>query len=444
MFSKFKIPKISRRIFSPRLLTIVANTGWLFADKVVRIGVGLVIGIWLARYLGVEEYGLFNYAIAFATLLSPFASLGLDSVAIRYIVSDTAELLQILGTTFILKLLAGTLTLIASIICIYLASPNENLTIQLVAILSATGIFQSLDTIDLWFQSQTQSKYSVLAKSSVFALTSILRIILISIKAPLVAFAWVALLDIALGSLGLMIIYKIRGYSVWLWRWSWPLAKILVKESWPLLFSSFAILIYMKIDMVMLKEMSDDRAVGIYSAATRISEAWYFIPMVISSSMAPSIYAAKESNEALFYNLSFKLHRFLSVLAILISVGMTFLAKPSILLLFGDKYAEAADVLIVHIWASIFVFLGVASSSWLVAENLAFFTLSRTVMGAILNIGLNFFLIPRYAGVGAAIATLISYAFANVFANIINKKTHKLFWIQIKSLNVLSFASKIK
>ncbi len=444
MFSKFKIPKISRRIFSPRLLTIVANTGWLFADKVVRIGVGLVIGIWMARYLGVEEYGLFNYAIAFATLLSPFASLGLDSVVIRYIVSDTAELLPILGTTFLLKLLAGTLTLIASIICIYLVSPNEKLTIQLVAILSATGIFQSLDSIDLWFQSQTQSKYSVLAKSSVFALTSILRIILITIKAPLVAFAWVALLDIALGSLGLMIIYKIRGYSVWLWRWSWPLARTLVKESWPLLFSSFAILIYMKIDMVMLKEMSDDRAVGIYSAATRISEAWYFIPMVISSSMAPSIYAAKESSEALFYSLSFKLHRFMSVLAILISVGMTFLAKPSILLLFGDKYAAAADVLIVHIWASIFVFLGVASSSWLVAENLAFFTLSRTVMGAILNIGLNFFLIPRYAGVGAAIATLISYAFANVFANIINKKTHRLFWIQIKSLNILSFATKIK
>ena len=444
MFSKFKIPKISQRIFSPRLLTIVANTGWLFADKVVRIGVGLVIGIWLARYLGVEEYGLFNYAIAFATLLSPFASLGLDSVVIRYIVSDTAELLQILGTTFILKLLAGVLTLIASIVCIYLVSPNEKLTIQLVAILSATGIFQSLDSIDLWFQSQTQSKYSVLAKSSVFALTSILRIILITMKAPLVAFAWVALLDIALGSLGLMVIYKIRGYSVWLWRWSWPLAKILVRESWPLLFSSFAILIYMKIDMVMLKEMSDDRAVGIYSAATRISEAWYFIPMVVSSSMAPSIYAARESSETLFYNLSFKLHRFMSLLAIFISISMTFLAKPSILLLFGDKYAEAADVLIVHIWASIFVFLGVASSSWLVAENLAFFTLSRTVMGAILNIGLNFFLIPHYAGVGAAIATLISYAFANVFANIINKKTHKLFWIQIKSLNILSFASRIR
>jgi PST family polysaccharide transporter len=219
---------------------------------------------------------------------------------------------------------------------------------------------------------------------------------------------------------------------------------MLVKESWPLLFSSFAILIYMKIDMVMLKEMSDERAVGIYSAATRISEAWYFIPMVVSSSMAPTIYAAKESSETLFYNLSFKIHRFMALLSLVISVSMTFLAKPSIALLFGSKYAAATDVLIIHIWASIFVFLGVASSTWLVAEDLAFFTLYRTIMGAIINIGLNILLIPRYAGVGAAIATLISYAFANVFANLLDKKTHKLFWIQLKSLNMLSFASKLK
>lgn len=444
MFSKFKIPQISERILSPRLLKIVTNTGWLFVDKVVRIGVGLVIGIWLARYLGVEGYGLYNYALAFATLLSPFASLGLDSVVIRYVVRDPDDRLQILGTSFVLKLLAGTLTLFTAIACIYLVSPNEKLTIELVAILSATGIFQSFDAIDLWFQSQTQSKYTVLAKSIVFVSTSILRVGLIAMKAPLVTFAWVALLDIALGSLGLIVIYQIRGYSVWLWRWSWPLAKMLVKESWPLLFSSFAILIYMKIDMVMLKTMSDERAVGIYSAATRISEAWYFIPMIGSSSMAPAIYAAKESSETLFYNLSFKLHRFMALLSIVISVSMTFLAKPSIALLFGDKYAAATDVLIVHIWASIFVFLGVASSTWLVAEDLAFFTLSRTIMGAIFNIVLNIILIPRYAGVGAAIATLISYAFANVFANLINKKTHQLFWIQLKSLNMLSFATKTK
>jgi polysaccharide transporter, PST family len=444
MFSKFKIPKISERILSPRLLTIVTNTGWLFVDKIVRIAVGLVIGIWLARYLGVEGYGLYNYALAFATLLSPFASLGLDSVVIRYIVREPNNRVQIIGTSFILKLLAGTLTLFAAIACIYLVSPNEKLTIELVAILSATGIFQSFDAIDLWFQSQTQSKYTVLAKSIVFASTSILRVVLIVNKAPLAAFAWVALLDIALGSVGLIVIYQLRGYSVWLWRWSWPLAKMLVKESWPLLFSSFAILIYMKIDMVMLKAMSDERAVGIYSAATRISEAWYFIPMIVSSSMAPAIYAAKESSETLFYNLSFKLHRFMALLSIVISISMTFLAKPSIALLFGDKYAAATDVLIVHIWASIFVFLGVASSTWLVAENLAFFTLYRTILGAIFNIGLNILLIPQYAGVGAAIATLISYAFANVFANLLDKKTHKLFWIQLRSLNMLSFASKLK
>ena len=444
MFSKFKIPNLSQFKLSTRLRTIVTNTGWLFADKIIRIGVGLIIGIWLARHLGVEEYGLFNYATAFATLLSPFASLGLDSVVIRYIVRDASNRSEILGTTFCLKLIAGTLTLLVSLVSIYLFSPNEISTIWLVGILSATGIFQSLDAIDLWFQSQTQSKYTVLAKSLVFVLTSILKIVLISIKAPIVAFAWVALLDIGLGSLGLVIAYKIRGYSVWLWRWSLPLAKSLFAESWPLLFSSFAILIYMKIDMVMLKELADNRSVGIYSAATRISEAWYFIPMVISSSVAPSIYAAKESSETLYYNLVVKFHRFMALLAILISVSMTFCSKPLILLLFGEEYVAAADILIIHIWASLFVFLGVASSPWLVAQNLAYFSLPRTIMGAIANVGLNLFLIPRYAGVGAAIATVISYALANVFANITHQKTRPLFWIQIRSLNIFSLINQAK
>jgi polysaccharide transporter, PST family len=424
--------------FEPKSLEIIANTGWLFADRILRMGVGLFVGVWVARYLGVEQFGVFNYASAFVGLFITISTLGLDGIVIRSIVREPEKRSQILGTSFWLKLFGGVVALVLAVSCIILVRRDDQLTISLVAILSSVGIFQAFDTIDLWFQSQVQSKYTVIAKNAAFIITVLVRVILISTHAPLIAFAWAALGEVGLGAIGLMITYKISGYSPWFWSWSLSLAKTLLKESWPLILSGVTVMIYMRIDQIMLGEMVGDKAVGLYSAATRISEVWYFIPGAIASSVSPTIYAAKEVSEALYYRRIEQLIRMLVLISIIISVPLSFLSSTLITILFGNGYAEAGQILAIHIWASVFVFMGVATSPWFIAEGLTKFTFHQTLIGAVVNVVLNFFLIPKFAGIGAAIATVIAYAIAAFLANGLNLKTRKIFMIQLKSFLLFS------
>ena len=419
---------------STGLYQILANISWLFADRILRMGFGLIVGVWVARYLGVQQFGIVNYATAFVAIFNPLATLGLDVVVVRRLVADPAQQQQILGTSFWMRFVAGWLTWAIAIIGIYVLRPDDRTMIVTVTILGAASIFQSIDTIDIWFQSQVQSKYSVLAKNAAFLATASIKVGLIVIQAPLLAFVSLILLEAILGAVGLLVVYKKQGHLIKLWQWSRELGRDLLRESLPLILSGLTIMIYMRIDQIMLGQMVGDKAVGIYSAATRISEVWYFVPMTVSSSVMPSIFKAKEISEELYYQRIGKLNRGLVWLAIAVAIVMTFVAKPLILILFGDNYLESGTILAIHIWASVFVFTGVATSGWFIAENLTYLSLYRTLSGAIVNILLNIFLIPLYGGIGAAIATVIAQAVASLITNGINPKTRKLFRLQIRSL----------
>ncbi|MEH2414133.1 flippase [Nostoc sp.] len=434
MLSKLKIKNLSKFKSRSGLRAIIANTGWLFADRILRMGASLVVGVWVARYLGVQQYGLFNYALAFVSLFSPIFTLGLDDVVVRHIVRQSSNKEEILGTTFWLKFLGGIASVLLAVSTMFFLGEHETLKIWLVAILGMAGIFRATDTIEVWFQSQVQSKYTVIAKNTAFILNSVIKIALILTKAPLLAFAWVTLAEFAMSAIGLLIVYQVKGSSLWLWRWSFSAAKTLLKESLPLIFSGFAILIYMRIDQVMLGQMIGNSEVGIYSAAVRISEIWYFIPGAIVSSVAPSIYAAKEKSESLYYQRIGKLLSLMTCISFAIALPMSFLSDKIIMVMFGSGYAEAGTILAVHIWTSLFVFMGLATSPWFIAEGLNHVSLGKTLFGAILNIILNLLLIPKYAGLGAAIATIISQAAATFLCNAFDSRTQKIFKIQVRSL----------
>jgi PST family polysaccharide transporter len=431
-----KLPNFLKFKSSSGLRAIISNTGWLFADRILRMGAGLIVGVWVARYLGVNDYGLFNYALAFVSLFSPIFTLGLDDVVVNRIVHESSHKEEILGTTFWLKLLGGIVSvlMVCGIFLLTERDPSKLSNISLIVILSITGIFRASDTIEIWFQSQVQSKYAVIAKNIAYLINTFIKVALILTKQPLLAFAWVTLAEFAMSAIGLAIAYRMRGFSFRLWKWSFPLAKTLMKESLPLLFSGFAILIFMKIDLIMLGQMKGNTEVGIYSAAVRVSELWYFIPTAVVSSVAPKIYAAKKESDILYYKRMKQLLRLLAFISIAISIPMTFFSGNVIGIMFKSGFAEAGPILAVHIWTSLFVFMGVATSPWFIAEGLNHISFGKTLMGAILNVILNFLLIPEYSGMGAAIATIVSQAVAAFLSNAIDKRTHKLFKIQLQSI----------
>jgi len=402
----------------------------------LRITLGLVVSVWLARYLGPNQFGTYSYALAFVTLFGALASLGLDEIVVREIVRQPERSQVLLGTTFTLKLIGGVVALILAVLTIQAIRPDDGMMFWFVAVIAGGLLFRSFDAIDCWYKSQVQSKYSVYAKSIAYILISCITIGLILLQAKFRAFAWMPTLEVVFGAIGLMIIYRQTGYTVHNWSISLCCARDLLKESWPLLLSAITVILYMKIDQVMLGEMVDDYTVGVYSAALRLSEVWYVLPVILMSSTLPAIIEAKKISKDVYYSKLQKLFDFLTWLSIGISFCVTYLGGTIVELLYGNQYTAAIDILIIHIWASVFVFLGVVSGQYLLVENLTRIAFYRTTFGAIVNIGLNLLLIPKYGGIGAAISTLISYFSANL-ATVFFKRAHGILPLYLNSFNIL-------
>ena len=140
---------------------ILENIGWLFFDKILRMGLGLFIGVWIARYLGPEQFGLLSFAVAFTWLFGAVSTLGLPEIVVRDLVRKPDTKLETLGTAAALLLLGGVLTYCLILITIFWIRPEDLLAKVLVAILGSVVLFKASEIAIYWFESQVLSKYSV-------------------------------------------------------------------------------------------------------------------------------------------------------------------------------------------------------------------------------------------------------------------------------------------
>ena len=428
---------------SPGLRKVIANTTWLFADKILQLGLGLIVGLWVARYLQPERFGLLNYAIATAGLFAPIASLGLGSIVIRDLSRNSSNKEEILGTVFVLKNIGGLMALLLTIVTVIFLNPNEPYTQLLVGITALVTLFQPFETIDFWFQSQVQSKYTVLSTNAAYLIMSGVKVILINLRASLLAFSWIFSAEYALRALGFVIAYQANGNQILRWQFNRKLALELLKQSWPMILSDFMIFIYMQIDQIMMKQLSSAEELGLYAAAVKVSGLWYFVPMAIVGSVFPSVVKAKDISETLYTERLQKLLYLMSLISYAVAIPVMLLAQPIVILLYGKNYLGAAPSLAVLIWAGLFVCLGIARSTWLITEGLLNFSAATTAVGAVVNIILNFMLIPRYGGLGAGIATLIAQMSASYLAHALYPATRKMFWMQTKAIFLVDIIKKI-
>lgn len=408
------IPLAIHRLIDKRsgFRKIIINTSWLFADQGLTMVVGFLVGAWVARYLGPTQYGTYNYALAIAALFSPLVALGLKDIVIRDIVRKPEDKDELLGATFGLKFVGSLLALGLAIGIGAITQPDDALTRLLIAIMAGQFVFAALnETLDCWFQSQVQAKYTVWAKNIGALIIAIVKIGLILYKAPLIAFAWAALCQVFIFTIVLAAFHRTSQQRLAAWKLSFLRARSLLTNSWPLILSDLAIMIYLRIGQVMLGNMANKEALGLYSAATRLSELWYFIPMAISSSVFPAIIRSRETQSQKNYHGRMQVfYDVMSLTAYAIVIPLVLLGPTLVNILFGVEYAEAGLILRVHAWSFLFVSLGVARSRWLIGENMIRFDMFATILGAIVNIAMNYFLIPRYGGMGTAWAALISYA----------------------------------
>jgi O-antigen/teichoic acid export membrane protein len=405
----------------------------MFAEQMLRMVAGLLVGIWVARYLGPTKFGIFSYVIAFTSLFSGIAKLGMDSILVRELVNQPDYQVKYIGTAFWLKIV-GALIVLALTAAILPWMSNDQTTNIYILIIIVGLFFQSFEIVDFYFQSQVLARFVSVCKIIQLTFSTIVKIYLMLTGADLVWFVWVTLLDQITLAISFAIAYRLhKSKFLPLNVFDVTIAKRLLKDSWPLILSAIMVMLYMRIDQIMIKEMLGEREVGIFSAAVRLSEVWSFIPIMVAASVFPAILNAKKTDAILYLQRLQRLHTILVWIAFSIAIPMTFLSEWLVVSLYGEAYRMAGSVLKIHIWTSVFVFLGVASSKWFISENLQTLAFWRTAYGALINIVLNLILINSYGIIGVAYATLATQIFSAYLFDLFNKKTRPLFIIKTKS-----------
>jgi polysaccharide transporter, PST family len=429
-----KIANEVNKFINAEYKKILKNIGWLFFDRVFRMGMGLVVGVWVARYLGPTDFGTFNYLLATIGILTPFASLGLENMVVKELVENPSRSKIIMSTAITLRLISGLIAFAICVAIFYFLKKDDPYTLYVGIILALTLLSQALISIELYYQSKVASRVAVISQSVAYIIANILKVVLILSGASLIAFAVVTALEMTLG--GLFMLYSLKRFSKQSLAIALDkvLAKDLIVRGWPLIFSGFMIMIYMRIDQIMLGEMVNDHEVGVYSAALKLSEIWYIIPTIICNSFFPSIIDGKKISQRIYFRKFQRLFDILFLISLLIALGVTIFSDRLIDILYGDQYSGAAIILTIHIWAAVFVFVGVGSTNFFIIENLQIKTFTRTALGAVANIVLNLLLIPRYMAAGAAVATLISQFLSSYAFDLLSRKTYVLFKMKTRSM----------
>jgi O-antigen/teichoic acid export membrane protein len=396
------------------------NTGWMFFGQMFSLLVSFFIGAWLARYLGPENYGVLSYAVAFVGLFAFISSLGVDGILNRELVKFPEKRDELLGTAFRLKLIGGVIAFMVTIVCavIFLTSPLVKL---LIILFSFTFILQVINVISIYFQSEVKSKNNVRAVLVATIISSLLKVAVILLDKGVIWIVVVFALDVLWQGIGFIRAYNKFGLKIRNWKYNKELSKEILKNSWPLMLASAAGFIYLRIDQVMIGVMLGTREVGLYAAAVKLVEVWYFIPGIICASLFPAIINAKKTSPEVYKRRLNFFYILMGLIPVIIAIPITFLAKPIIIVLFGSSYLESINILRIYIWSSLGLFLGSAMSQYLMSENLVKSIFWLNFFAMIANVILNLIFIPMFGLLGAATATLISYFVLPLGAWLINK-----------------------
>ncbi|WP_429070820.1 flippase [Aeromonas veronii] len=431
--------KLSQRLSGNHsLLAAINNSGWLLFDKLIRLLLGLLVSAWVARYLGPAQYGELAYVLAYLAFFQAVAVLGMDGIIVRDIAKDKTNAGEILGTAFILRLSAGLCCWLIAIASMGWFNGWQDRSVYITALAGASLIYQAADTIDLWFQSQSQSRRTVIAKLLAYIIANGLRILLILNQAPLLAFAVVMSIEFLLAALALA--YAYRKFTC---QQPWQLFKTqavrLLQESWPFILSGLSITVYMRIDQIMIKEMLGETELGIYAAVLPLAMLWTFIPMTLSVSLAPMVARAKQQSEQAYWACLSNIFRGFALLGWLICVPVAMVSSYVVELLFGSEYASGSLVLTIVVFTNLFINMGVAQSLWILNEGKSKISLYKTIVGAVVCLIGNLILIPQLGIIGAAISAVLAQLSSTILTNVF--LCRDVFFLQVKSLLPIKISS---
>ncbi|WP_115719143.1 flippase [Gallaecimonas mangrovi] len=410
------------------------NLSWLFFEKILRIISGVFVGALVARYLGPNNFGVFSYSQSLVILVSSIASLGLDGIVFRELVRNRDKVKDIVATCSALKMLGFVLMTIA-ITFYFLLFKNELDIENLVYIIAISYFFQSLNTIDLYFQSERKNDISVAFKVLGLFLSILFKISLIYFNAPLVYFGWTLVLESAITYIGLSFAFFNRRLDIkGTLHFNLTLALEFLKNSWPLIFTGAVVMVQARIDQVMLKHYLGDYEVGLYSSSLKIVEMFAFLPLILKTAFYPKIslrwHEDKEENKRVmldYYRLNF-------LIFLITGFSLLLLSSYIISILYGNEFKGAGILLALMSFRLFFTNFGVSRSIFILNENMLKYSFFTEGVGTIINIILNVIFIPKFGAIGAILTTFVSYAFSIFIIDLISSPTRDNALLMLKSI----------
>lgn len=425
ILSKYRVSETKIKVFR--------NLYWAVLGKVVTLLGSLFVGILVARYLGPEQYGLMSYVISYVSLFQIFAMFGMTSIEIREMARDGADINSILGTVFRIKFVLAIITVFL-VIGTALIFETDTFTILMISLYSLSIILNRFTVIRSYFTSIVWNEYIVKTEITRTLFGASIKIILLLLRAPLWAFIAATVFDIVILSLGYVYAYKTKIGSMSLWKYDWNLAKYLLKQSLPILFSGAAVVVYQQIDQVMIGNMIDKESVGYFSVAAKFTEIIIFIPTILCQTISPILVRLKDKSMEEYLK---KSQIFINILVwstFIISSLVALLSKWLIGFTFGSQYAEAVSVLQVLSFKAVAVALSVAAGNIIIIEKIQKYTMFRDVLGCVFCVCLNLLLIPSLGVIGAAIVAILSNIVAGYVSDLFIPTYRHIFKMQTKAI----------
>ena len=421
----------------------LANTSWMFVEKVVRLAVVMVTTIFTTRYLGDQLFGQLSYASGYVGLFFALTSMGLDEIVVRDLVRKPERRDEILGTAAMLKFYGALLLVLLTTGFGFLKGMDSD-TLMLVAIIAVAELLKPFVVIEYWFQARVQARSSSIVLIVQALISAGYKFLLIGINAPLSWFAWSYVVEMLVISVGYVIAYERSGATWRAWKYNKDLLKELLHQSWPLIVFGVALYVQAKIDQVMIGDLlaADPTigkagafaAVGQYSVALKMIEALGFLAVIVQKSLSPAIARAKIESRAKYEDRLLNQYRLMFLMFICTAVPLFLFAEPVIVFFFGIAFQPAGVLLSLFSIRLLFTNMGMGKVSFITNESLFKYSLITAVVGAALNIGINYLLIPTMGPVGSIWASVISFTVSIFLMDLLFKDTRANFGWMMKAM----------
>lgn len=395
-------------LFSLRdLRNFSKNFIYQFLEYAIRFITGIFIGIYFAKYLGPETYGLYSYITAIIILFQMLAGFGIANLIIRELLENPEKRKEIMGTSF--WLMQVNSIILISFLFIISGSVTENSNSQnMLLIISFVLIFQTFEIAEVYFQSIERMRYGAIIRIIVNIIFSLLKLYMIFLNLEIIHFIYLLLFE----NIFKFLLYYSFGFFIkmpfFLSAFSIKILKQLLLKAWPLIFVLFQSIILQKIDVFMIGRMDGYPSVGIYSISLIFYDVWITVPYIISISLFPNLIKSLSDNE-LFIKKFIFITRILFYMSFTVFILSIFFSEIFVYYFLGTDFIKSSEVIIIMLATACISSLASMTTRYLIAKKKEKEVLYRATIMLVINIILNLILIPKYSILGAAYATLISF-----------------------------------